>query len=243
MFPKVLIACPQNEIKNYCWEKWSKRVKDFTYPNYDVFIADNSPTKDNIELIKSCGFIAHYTKPHKKGVIETINASHNACRKYAIDNKYDFMLHLESDVIPPFDIIEQLMQHNKQICCGVYDIFHGKQRKLMAQLNEEYDKSVRAYRTVNYAEEREPLFFNGGLQQVYHAGIGCALIKMDVFDEIKFRVEKGVDFHSDTWFATDCYLYNIPIYIDTNIQCSHLNSTWLTVAEDINKFKENGKVR
>jgi len=235
MFPKVLIAAPQNEIKNYCWKEWTDRVNNLTYPNYDVFIADNSDTPENINLIKKHGYHTSHVKVNKKGIIHTINDSHNTCRDFALKGGYKYMFHLETDVIPPFDVIERLMQHKTKVCSGLYDIFHGKERKVMAQLNEEYNRNIRAYRTVTYAEHKEPNFYNGTLQKVYHAGIGCCLIHEDVLSKIKFRVEDKIDFHSDTWFANDCYLNNIDIFVDTTIQCKHINSTWLFMAEEVLK--------
>ena len=103
MFPKILIAAPQHESKNYCWDVWAERVNSLTYPNYDVFISDNSPTKDNLKIIKSKGFNVKHTPSNKKGLLHTINDSHNACRNYALTNNYEYILHLETDIIPPFE--------------------------------------------------------------------------------------------------------------------------------------------
>ena len=237
MFPKILIAAPQHESKNYCWDLWAERVKSLTYPNYDVFISDNSPTKDNLKIIKSKGFNAKHTPSNKKGLLHTINDSHNACRNYALTNNYEYILHLETDIIPPFDVIERLLNHKRKICSGLYDLFHGKKRKLMVQIPEDYDRSIRGYRTVGYAEERESNFFDGKIKKVYHAGIGCILIHKSVLKKFPFRVVSGIDFHSDTWFANDCYMHNIPIYVDTTLMCEHLNSTWLSVKEEVLNFK------
>ena len=61
--PKVLICAPQHESKNYCWENWINNVKDFTYPKdrLEIFIADNSPTKDNYTKLKFQGIKAVHT--------------------------------------------------------------------------------------------------------------------------------------------------------------------------------------
>tara|TARA_R110001592_G_scaffold321960_1_gene600650 strand:- start:864 stop:1586 length:723 start_codon:yes stop_codon:yes gene_type:complete len=236
MNKKILVAAPQHESKNYCFDEWAERINNLTYSNYDVFLADNSPNKDNLKLIKNKGFKCKKISRNKKGLIHTINDSHNACREYFLKNDYDYMMHIETDVIPPFDVIERLLSHNRLICSGTYDIFYGKKRKLMVQLSEEYDRFISAYRTVHFAEHNELDFFNGNVNQVYHAGIGCALIKKDVFENIKFRVEQGTDYHSDTWFANDCFLYDIPIFVDTTVQCKHLNFTWLVNIDEIQKI-------
>ena len=115
----------------------------------------------------------------------------------------------------------------------LYDIFYGKRRKAMVQMDEKYDRSVRAFRTSEFIEESEPLFFDGTVKKVFHAGIGCALIHRSILEKIPFRVEKGNNSHSDTFFAFDCFQHNIPIYVDTELQCKHLNFTWLNVIDEL----------
>ena len=41
--------------------------------------------------------------------------SHDECRKKALDGGYDYLLHLESDIFPPSDVIEQLLSANAKI--------------------------------------------------------------------------------------------------------------------------------
>lgn len=232
--PKVLVCAPQHESKNYCFVQWLERVRSFTYPNYDIFLADNSETTDNYKYIIDLGVKCEYIKKNDKGLLFTINDAHNACREYAIRHNYDYILHLETDVFPPLDVIERLMNHKRRVCSGLYDIFYGKSRKLMVQIDEQYSRNVRGFRSVRFIEEGEVNFFDGTVKRVYHAGIGCILIERDVFKKIPFRVVAKADYHSDTWFANDCMQNNIPIYVDTMVQCQHYNTTWLSVKGLIN---------
>jgi len=231
LMPKILITAPQHESKMYAWDKWIENVNNFTYPKdrIEVFIADNSPNTDNLKRLKSYGVKAVHVKQNKKGLVYTINDSHEVCRKYFIENDFDFMLHLETDVIPPIDVIERLLNNNKKICSGVYDILQGSKRKTMIQVDERFDKSVRAFRTPEFIKEEEPLFFNGSVNKIYHAGIGCILIHRSILETISFRIQEGNNSHSDTWFANDCFFINANIYADTTVQCKHYNQTWLGV--------------
>jgi len=236
-FPKVLVAAPQHESKNYCFKDWYDNVKNFTYPNFDVFISDNSDTKDNYNMLIGLGIKADHITKHKDGIFFKINESHNSCRKYALDNNYEYMLHLETDIIPPLDVIERLMIHNKKVIGGVYDIFYGDKRKLMVQIDEEIPRTYNKFRTSEFIEESECNLFDGTIKRVYHAGIGCMLIHRDILEKIPFRVVKGNNSHSDTWFANDCFQFDIPIYIDTDIICEHKNFTWLNVVDDIREME------
>jgi len=232
-FPKVLVAAPQHESKKYCWNEWRDRVKNLTYPNYDVYLAENSETPDFFNEIKEDGFKAERVAANVKGVLARTTKAHEACRLYAINNNYDYLLHLETDVIPPLDVIERLISSRKKVILGTYDIFHGKARKSMIQISEPYDRTVRAYRAVPFIEGEEPLFFDGTVKQIYHGGIGCALIHKDILNRIPFRYEKNSINHADTWFANDCFYRDIPIFADTSIICKHFNQTWLEAAEEL----------
>lgn len=229
LMPKILICAPQHESKNYVWDRWIENVQNFTYPKdrLGIFIADNSPTDQNAKKIRSHGIECVHTQQHPKGSLFTINDSHNQCRQYAIDNGYDFMLHLETDLIPPIDVIERLLNNKKKVCAGVYDLFYGSKRRPMIQIDEPYDRTVRDYRSPDFLTDEEPLFFDGKVKQVYHAGLGCILIHKSVFEVFPFRVHEEANMHSDTWFANDCYALNINIYADTSVQCEHINTTWL----------------
>ena len=236
-FPKVLIAAPQHESKKYCWDTWSNRVDSLTYPNYKVYIAENSESDDFRNYIKKNNpeYICEKIASDVNSILQRTTEAHDACRKYALKNGYDYMLHLETDVIPPFDVIERLLASKKNVIGGLYDIFHGKSRKIMVQTNEPLDRSYRAYRTVPFLEHEEPLFFDGTVKQIYHIGIGCVLISKYVMEKIPFRVDLNNVYHADTWFANDCFQRDIPIFADTSIMCKHLNSTWLDAIDEILK--------
>lgn len=233
VFPKILIAAPQHDSKKYCWEAWKERVQNLTYPNYDVYLAENSEDDSFYKEIKEAGFQAERVGHNISGVLARTTKAHEACKLYALNNGYDFMLHLETDVIPPLNVIERLLWSKKQVISGMYDIFHGKGRKAMIQMSEQLDRTVGAYRTVPFIEHEEPLFFDGTVKQIYHAGIGCTLIRKDILAMIPFRYDKRDIFHADTWFANDCFKRDIPVFADTSIMCKHLNKTWLDVADEL----------
>lgn len=233
-YPKVLLCAPQHESKMYCWDKWYERVSSLTYPNYDIFIADNSDTMDNMRYMNTFeGVTAAYTKNRKKGFLELKNDSHKMCVDYAKKHKYDYIFHLETDVFPPIDVIERLMARRRPIIAGVYDLFFGKRRRPMLQMLDESDRTKKAHRDAPFVYSDEITFLNGKVNQVYHAGLGCILIHRDIFNVVNFRVIRGVDMHTDTYFANDCFQYHRDIFVDTTIMCDHYNLTWLSKKGDI----------
>lgn len=233
--PRVLVCAPQHSSKMYAFEKWWNRVKELTYDNFEVFLADNSETDENSKYFESLGIKSTWIKPLKEGLIATMAKSHQACAEYALQNGFDFILHLETDIVPPRDVIERLLAWKKDVIGGCYDIFFGSSRKAMIQQAESYDRTVRAFTPAQFVEETEPLYFDGNIHRVYHVGLGCVLIHRGILSRIKFRYEKGANVHPDTVFCTDCFQMQIPIYIDSNVQCEHYNQTWLSNIDEIQK--------
>jgi hypothetical protein len=223
--PKILVAAPQHISKLYCWNDWATNVENFTYSNFDVFLSDNSSNKEFKPYVDARGFIYHHVKENPKGKLFTINDSHEACRKYALENGYDALLHLETDVFPPIDVIERLLAHNKGVVAASYDIRTGKNRQAMAQLIEDVNGFTKGLRTTDFVAENEPLFFDGAVKQVYHAGLGCILIRKNILEQFEFFVRDNAN-NTDVIFANVMTQKQLPIFIDTSIQCVHKNMSW-----------------
>lgn len=229
IYPRVLICAPQHSSKMYCWDAWYERVDSLTYPNFDIFLADNSQTKANVDYLNTFERVtAVYTPDRKKGIHDRMNESHKQCVEYAKKHKYTWIFHLETDVFPPLDVIERLMSRNRPIIAGTYDIDFGKRRKAMVQNKEAVPRTITKFTSIDYYEHEDPLFFDGKVKEVFHAGLGCILIHCDIFKFIKFRVIKDIDLHTDTIFASDCYQRHKDIFVDTTVQCEHYNQEWLS---------------
>lgn len=232
-FPKILVTCPTASAKNYCAEEWIKHTQKFTYPNYDVVVFDNTP--DDIEntmfLRKTAidNLAMNYEvnwsgATSKQSVIERMCNSHNFCRDMAIELHYTHLLHLESDVFPPLDVIERLLFHGKKVCGGLYYRDSGVSRRLMAQ--KHIHPSPRNIISDNFLPEDDLEFVDGTLKTASSIGLGCVLISVDILKKIPFRFVEGIDMHPDSYFAEDCFKNNIKIFADTSIICEHRNENW-----------------
>lgn len=226
---KVLLVTPHNEIKNYCFDDWIARATNLTYPRYNILIADNSKTNKNKKRIVSKGINAIYIKPKHKSNQKYIAESHEALRIQALSNGYDFILHLESDVFPPHDIIERLLVHRKTVVSAPYFINFGEDSHLMIQNIEKLGGSIKF--TTNIKDGHDIQYFDGQLHEVYAAGLGCCLIHRSVLEKITFRWEDGANAHPDSFFAADLKQMGIKQYLDTSILCEHRNSSWSTVTD------------
>lgn len=223
---RVLIGTPHSDKKNYCIEDYIAAVKSFTYPYCDILIVDNSESRKNYKRFIKEGFKSIHIKPNNNPIQKTLADSHEAIRKYAIANNYDYLFHFESDLIPPPDVIERLMIHNLPIVSGMYMINFGDSSHLMAQKIENFGE---LRETCNVKDGSDLLMVDGKLKNTFHCGLGCILIHKKVLNQFEFRYERGVQIHPDSFFAFDIDALGIPKYIDTSVLCVHNNSEWIYV--------------
>ena len=249
--PKVLVCAPTASSKNYCFKEWLDNVMNFNYPNFDIRLFDNT-YKDNGEFTKEMNsvFQKKYGKSNNKfyafnsakinnikddaigSVISRMAMSHNDCREYAIKYGYQFMLHLETDVFPPLNVIEQLLVQDKKIIGGVYDRDNGKWRKAMLQ--KYIYSSPMNINSINFEATEDVYFIDGTIKQVSSVGLGCVLIKLSVLKNISFRFVEGEGNHPDSYFSEDCFKNGYKIYADTSVYCRHDNKSWGIYGIDFN---------
>jgi hypothetical protein len=236
-FEPVLVCCPTANVKNYCFEDWLENVMNFKYPNFQVFMVDNSiddgqNAKDlnSIYRKKYPGekrFLAIHSKTDNiPSVIERMAISHNICREYAIRNKYKMLLHLESDVFPPTSVIESLIQSGKLVVGAVYFIDEGLYRKPMLQRHVYPSTNRRIIYSHNFDYKETLGFIDGTIKSMSSVGLGCVLIKDVVFKRIPFRFKRNEFNHPDSYFSEDCFRNDIKIFADTSLICRHENKRW-----------------
>lgn len=236
-FKKVLVCCPTANVKNYCFEQWIENVMQFNYPNFDIRVFDNSvKSANNTQFLnetfrklfgssKKFEAIAIDSMWDKSNLIPKMAHSHNMCKNYALKNGYDYILHLESDVFPPHDVIERLMAHQKNVIGAIYHSDEGLNR--YAMVYEDIELSPNRITTITSSHHNgEIRLFDGTVKKVAHVGLGCVLISSKVLSKIVFRYEENRNAAPDTLFAEDCKMMNIPINLDTSIVCRHDNQPW-----------------
>ena len=216
--PRVLVGCPTHKVKDYCLEDYSNIVKSLTYPNYDILLVDNTNGDSYYDKIKK-EELPVIKGPYFKGAMDRIVASRNLLRDHVLKNNYDYFLSLEQDVIPPKNIIESLLKHNKQVISAAYFNFRivNNERKPKPML---WFKPIEEKKEIMYYLPDEFILKKPGLYKMHACGLGCLLIHRNVLEKIEFRHrEEGFD---DVWFCKDCRDNNIEIYADTSLKCQHI---------------------
>lgn len=228
--PKVLVVAPTSKAKDYCAEDWLLRIKNLSYTNYDIFIVDNSYDSSYIQKFKDLGINCQYVNP-EGSAREYILKSQTLIREYFLSKDYDYLFFVESDIIPPLDIVEKLMIHEKPVCAAPYLTFKREATKSILSENDVIGDGFAMSRMLSPAEAF--LFTDGDLKQTTAAGFGCVLIERWVIEKIPFRIDLSRDTHTDSMFYEDLLYEKIPAYFDSSIWVDHINSDWSVNSDNV----------
>ena len=213
---KVLVGCPTSFHKGYCINEYAEAIKNLSYDNYDILLVENSEDNEYYKKIKQLN-IPVIKGPYFESARDRIVASRNILKEKAIQS-YDYLLSLEQDVIPPKDIIERMLSHNKKVISGIYfnrNVFEDGIKLIpLAYVEIPGNEELPSMRTLNENE-----LLSNKLIKIISCGLGCILIHKDALKKITFRYEKNS--FDDRWFCIDLYKNNIELYCDTSIKCKH----------------------
>ncbi len=109
--PKILVACPNHFVKEYAFQQWIDNVKSLTYPNLDYLVIDNSPNdSDFMDRYKDKIPMRHIdTAGIEPLMVLRLNLSYEEIRLAFLAGDYERLMIIESDVIPPKDVIEKML--------------------------------------------------------------------------------------------------------------------------------------
>jgi hypothetical protein len=220
MIPKVLVGCPVSELKDYALERYLKGIKDLNYENFNVLLVDNSKDDSYIKKIQKLG-LPIIKGPYNDSARQRIIDSRNIIRQKVLDEGYDYFFSLEQDVVPPKDVIQRLLSHDKKIVTGVY--FSYQTNNDVTLLVPLLWKKVKG-EEVRFMLEKEVL--EPKLMEVGACGLGCILIHRSVLNKIKFRYDKSDKGFDDMWFCKDASDAGFKIFADTSVKCKHLIKGW-----------------
>ena len=149
-----------------------------------------------------------------------IDQVRNLIAYYTINNNFDYVFCVDSDIVLPEDTLEKLLSHNLDIVTGVYI-----QRKPDVCIPEIYIKNE--YGGVVNIDSN--LLIEDKLMEIAGCGFGCVLIKRKVLEDIgypQFEYHSSIDFKDtvseDIDFCTKAINKGYKIFVDTSIKCEHI---------------------
>lgn len=157
-----------------------------------------------------------------------VATARNNIAQLALDGKYDYVLMVDNDVVLPPDALLNLLEDKKEVCLGYYahrtynNVYDGRQN--VCKLGEFN------YTWLYKISELEVLRAKGIYKvQIHGGGMGCALIKTDIFKKIEYPWYDWVNYKDrhgllseDLYFCNECAKKEIPIFTDTRVGCGHL---------------------
>lgn len=151
----------------------------------------------------------------------------NNIAQEAINEQADYVLMVDNDVILPPDALVNLLSHGEDVCLGyypnrnAYNVYDGKTS--VCRLGEfNYTQQYPGQELLDMKARREYKL------QIHGGGMGCALIKTDLFRQFEYPWFDWVNYKDrgvlseDLYFCELCGKAGIKIYTDTRVGCGHI---------------------
>jgi FkbM family methyltransferase len=137
--------------------------------------------------------------------------------------RYDYLLSVDSDIVLPRDALKKMLAADKDIISGLYI-----QRIPGTQTVELYmDTPGGGCTNIPYS-----LLENRGVVEIAACGMGCALIKSEVFRQMEYphffykeALTMKDTVSEDVYFCMKARGIGFKVWADTTIKCDHIGAT------------------
>lgn len=194
-------------MKDYCDKEFLLNLSKLSL-GHPVMVVDNSQGEDYTNTLSTLtrGYlnfsIHHLTVPKEPSnslFQRNVTESVNLCRDAFLRSDADHLLIIESDVLPPFNLLDKLEEDVLYLTGEKWGIIGGL-----------YYKGFH-----DYSLE--------GLQPTHHVLSGCTLYNRELIEETPFRYDtKALGAFPDAWMSGDATNKGYTLYNDHLILCEHL---------------------
>lgn len=229
-WPKVLVFTITYSGKDYVYDDFKKMSSLIEYPNMRHIWIDN--TNDGgvyYKKLLSDGLEAYHVERGNNSR-EALARSQEFARKMAVNEGYDYILSLESDLFVPQDVIYRLLGRAKDVVGCLYMIGPSDNRIpcITVPKKDEITK-ITGSRLLKKGEFEN--YYKKGLVAVNGCGMGCTLISREIFTKIPFTYYPDLKGHSDIFYHNDVWKNGYSVFVDTDIYCDHKNVPWSLVED------------
>lgn len=206
---KILLFCPlypeseERDRKPQLFGRTNMSIFRQDYPQFDIwFSKGDNPYFDS----NGRHNIAH---------------NFNKARKWVLDNGYDYLFTIESDMIIPPDALSKLLDvcenQGADVAYGLYVFRNSSTWSAWTELDMNHGRSIRK-------DEAAAKAAWGTVIDVAGVGTGCTLIKREVLEALPFRTdEMNPDVHHDWVFAHDLQQHGFKQKCDMSVVCGHIS--------------------
>lgn len=161
----------------------------------------------------------------------------NRIAKRAMDGGHDYLMMVDNDVTPPKDALLNLIEHEVECVSGYYlhrnsDNMPSDRTCVCKRFAEDWMPYFNYPLESEYTkDELSELRENGEyLVEIHGGGMGCVLIKTEVFERLKYPWYKWVNYadanrgslSEDLYFCEQLKKRGISRHVDTRVACGHL---------------------
>lgn len=187
---------------------------------------NDPPARAALDALDWCGAERQYDIRKNYGV----DMARNRIAAHAVSGGFDWLLFVDADVILPPDALENLLEHDADVCMGWYLNRHDhgdSQRTCLYAPGSGWSY----FKACDLRAKRD-----GGTYTIKAkgGGLGCCLVRVSALDAVKFPwfEWKDVKFDRSTGkvdscgedidFCNKCEQAGIQVYADTRVECEHL---------------------
>ena len=260
-------------MKSYCAGKFFKQLSKLDLTNADILFSDDTHTAgyahtgekiddcrrdEHLKFIESAGYevikceevIKAATCNQKLRVRDKLCMNReNLRREFIKRTQYTHALWLDSDVLPPVDVVDRLLSHDVNVVGGLYwqvsaRVQNGKQvphyepvcykfqDKETWEMHNKYPNS----RFDNFGESitNEELLPSRLIPvddddiHITALGTGCLMMSRESMEaDWRFRYEVSTPATEDMFLCLDLKLYGYTIHLDTYVKCRHYPKPWV----------------
>ena len=166
-----------------------------------------------------------------------VATARNRIARKALDLETDFVLMVDNDVVLPRNALQLLLEDAKDVNLGYYahrgtdNIYSG--RTCICKLKDKEGKEYYHYplESEYTAEEMHRMAADEEKKiEVHGGGMGCALIRTDVFRKASYPWYDWVNYgdankgmlSEDLYFCSLCRASGIKIHADVRVGCGHM---------------------
>jgi len=207
---KVLIGTYLHKVKYYCIEDWFKNVKKMMekFPEADLLVVDNSDEKNSPAWLRLKMDSIFGKNKQTMMWIDTIGKnsrfkqteSQKVLWNYALENKYEKLFIIESDVFPKdVNTIKKLYDADKPIVSGVFPLWVDEKDKandVLCIMGYGLNADLKRFWYHRFLFDRAiEKVGRDSLIKIYACGLGCVMIDREVLENIKpeYATQKVVD--------------------------------------------------
>ena len=138
----------------------------------------------------------------------------NQIAKNAVNGDYDYVMMVDSDIQLPREALVKLLECESDIALGWYFRKRtGTDQTVIFTFGKNFDENNCITGHTMIHEVPRPIEVKGG-------GLGIALIKVEIFNKLKYPYFKFVTYPDDTVLSEDLYFCNLASENGFNIKCN-----------------------